>query len=462
MEAKVGYEIFPDRFRRIGPPRVGLKRWEDPVGAHTRHEYDFYGGNLKGIIAELDYMKELGADFIYLTPIFKATTNHRYDTTDYFSLDPLLGSEADLMKLSSELHRRQMRLVLDIAINHVGKKNPWFEKALKGGKEASYFCEKNGDFLRWYDVDNLPELNLENRELRELLWEGNDSVLTRWTELGVDDWRLDCAYDIGYHYCKDITSQLKTKGDHNTIGEIWSYPKKWFSSGVMDGVMNYFFRDLITSLLLGEVKGGHIATILEDTVKDCPLESLLKSWNVLSSHDTARISNTFGDLWKLAVALQFTLPGSPLIYYGEELGMEGETDPYCRQPMDWQLANEENSTYTFYQKMINLFKSSPALRTGNLEYVYTENRSILAFVRSNGRIRDFKLVIINPSSLDQSFQLYIRESSLMNCTHLIDHFTGSKIWSTSARLNGIIKAKSFGIFYPETERVGYSSYKRID
>lgn len=461
-ESKIGYEIFPDRFKRVKSSAKNLKKWNAKVKSHSYQEYDFYGGNLKGITSKLNYISELGADFIYLTPIFKATTNHRYDTTDYFSLDPIIGDETDLSELTAGLHARNMRLVLDIAFNHVGKKHPWFEAAIANKNEMDYFCNKSGDFLRWWDVDNLPELNLENENLRKLLWEGKYSVLEKWTGFDVDDWRLDCSYDLGYEYCTGITSKLKTLGNHDTYGEIWSYPKKWITNGVMTGVMNYFFRDLITSLLLGNAKGSHIAEVLNDTVDDCGVENLLRSWNVLSSHDTARIKNTFGDLWKLAVILQFTMPGSPMIYYGEELGMDGETDPYCRQPMVWPLVNSDNETLRFYKKIINLFKSSPAFRHGKYEKVYTENNSILSFARSTDKIRDFKLIIVNPTSEYMDFQMYIKESSLMNCTHLINHFGGDKLWVTSSRINGSIKPGSFGIYYPETEKEKYTPYKRMD
>lgn len=461
-EAKIGYEIFPDRFKKTGNTDKTLRSWNTKVKAHNDQEYDFYGGNLKGIASKVDYIEKLGIDFVYLTPILKATTNHRYDTTDYLSLDPLIGDEKDLAKLSEKLHKKNIRLILDIVLNHVGKTHHWFQGALNNEKSSKYFCKKEHDFLRWWDVDNLPELNLENKELREFLWEGKNSVIEKWTNLGVNDWRIDCAYDIGYKYCKSITAKMKSLGDHNTYGEIWSYPKKWISNDVMTGVMNYFYRDLITSFLLGNAKGSHIAEILNDTVADCGSENLLKSWNVLSSHDTARIKNTFGDLWKPAVALQFTLPGSPLIYYGEELGMEGETDPYCRQPMIWPLAHSENETLNFYKNIIGLFKSSPALRHGNFNKTYTETNSILSFARNTEKIRDFKLIVINPTDYETSFQIYLKESSLMNCTHLTDHFGGEKLWVTSSRINGSIKAKSFGIYYPETENIKYTPYKRID
>ena len=454
----VGYEIFPDRFN-TSSNKTGTLEWTTPIQKKPSggHQFDFYGGDLKGITQKSDYINELGIGFLYMTPIFKAITNHRYDCVDFFSIDPILGRENDLKELIATYHQKGIRIVLDGVFNHIGMKHPWYtDKTYK-----DFLNKKNGEMTWWGGHIGLPELNLENKELRNLLWNEKDSVVQKWTAMGADDWRLDCAYDVGYEYCQELTGVLKELGDHNTIGEIWSYPGKWVKNGVLDGVMNYYFRELVKSFLEGKLSGNLVTDIVAKTVNDCGIEAILKSWNVLSSHDTPRVKRDFSDRWRLAVALQFTLPGSPLVYYGEELGLESESDPHCRQPMPWNDLDTENEDFQFYKRMIHLYNSKPAFHSGNFDSLEYSNQNLLAFSRFTERIQDYTVIVVNPSNEPQEFQLISNESSLMNGTKMAEISSGKKSDIYNSMIYGSIEAHSFEIYEMEINKEGYSPYKRL-
>lgn len=454
----LGYQIFPDRFFSSSR-KTNTLEWTVPITAKPMgaHQKDFYGGDLKGIAEKADYIKNLGISFLYMTPVFKASTNHRYDCSDFFEIDPVLGTEEDLKRLIEMLHRKGIRLCLDGVFNHIGKDHEWY----RNEKYSSFMMKKNGKTTMWGGHDGLPELNLENEELREILWKGENSVVRKWTNIGVDDWRLDCAYDVGYRYCKELTSVLKQMGDHNSIGEIWSYPKRWISDGVLDGVMNYYFRELIKLFLEEKIDGLLLSSMVKKTVSDCGLIPILKSWNMMSSHDTPRLKRAFGKFWKVAAVLQFTLPGSPLVYYGEELGLESEGDPYCRTPMPWGLTESENSDSKFYKELISLYNSCPALNSGDFGKLEHSDKNLFAFSRYTEEIKDFMTVVVNTGTEKKEFRLISDESSLMNGSYMIDVFTGKKALINNSVLSGSIDPQTFMIFKLELKEGGYSPYKRL-
>ncbi|GAB6189070.1 cyclomaltodextrinase [Marinitoga arctica] len=457
MEAKIGYQIFPDRFYSYY--NRGNVNWNTPISINNYTPHTMYGGDLKGIEEKIHYLKELNIDFLYLTPIFASNSNHRYDAKDYFKIDPILGDENDLISLIKKLHQNNIELCLDIALNHMSNESDWFKNALNNKKEKNYFRRENGDFTYWRDHKSLVELNLENKDLQKLLWQNENSAMKKWTKLGVDHWRLDCAYDLGFDILEDIVKHIKSLGNHDIIGEVWAYPKDWIQ--VMDGIMNYYYTVIIKNMLNGSLKPYIASQILKKVISESGLK-ILKSWNMLSSHDSARIKNIFGNKWKLAVAMQFTLPGSPLIYYGEEIGMEGEHDPFCRGVMEWEKVDEDNETLNFYKKLINLFKNSEALKKGKYYEVISNDENILSYYRKYKSIKDGNLIIINPTNNDKEIQLYLEESLLLDAMHLSDHFSENELYIEMGSVKGIIPANSFGIFYmKQKEYKTYSAYKRL-
>lgn len=466
MQAGIGYEIFPDRFFS-SCPKNETREWnlELPLPEEfkeKKYKYGtvFYGGDIKGITKKLDYIAGLSVDFIYLTPIFSSPSNHRYDCSDYFTIDPMLGTEKDLKELCSVAMENKIRIVLDIALNHVGDTHPWFIKAAKGLKEKEFFRQINGSFTFWSNSKNLPELALENSELIDLLWRSEDSVMKKWMKTGVNDWRLDCAYELGQELLSDISKNISSSSEHHIYAEAWTYPKKWLLNGHTHGIMNYYFKNIIDDFLNNTIDGSQTAEILSYTVKDCTEEKLFSCWNILSTHDTPRVKNQYTDLWKLAVVMQFTLPGSPLIYYGEEIGMTGENDPYCRQPMRWELMESENETFNFYLKITKLFKDSPALREGKFTRVFSNNQNILAYSRSTSKIDEYRLIVINPTHKDQEFTAYTTESFLMNRAQMQDIFSQERYTIVCSSIKGNIDPGSFLILQPLIDGT-YTPYKRL-
>ncbi|HOO32391.1 MAG TPA: glycoside hydrolase family 13 protein [Thermotogota bacterium] len=454
----VGYQIFPDRFYS-SYKKEDTVDWDQPIEEKERgrHQLDFYGGDLKGIEEKIDYLKNLSVSFIYLTPIFQAVTNHRYDCTDFFSIDPILGTDDDLKTLADRLHEKGIRLVLDGVFNHIGMNHPWFTDE----KYRDFINRIDGKVVYWGGHGGLPELNLNNGEVRDLLWNASDSAVRKWTELGVDDWRLDCAYDVGFEYLRELRHVLKSMGDHDTIGEVWSYPKKWADGEVLDAVMNYYFRELVKSFFEKRIDGKMVTTLINDTVNDCGLENILKCWNVMSSHDTPRVKNDFGKHWRLAVALQFTLPGSPVVYYGEELGLDAAGDPYCREPMPWERLNARNDDLIFYKMMIDLFNNTTAINSGYFGKLEYKADDIIAFSRYTEDIRDYRVIVINPNDEKRDFQLISKESCLMNCSRLIDELSGEKADIFCSTIYGAIEPNSFGVYRIDLNEGGYSPYKRL-
>ena len=221
MSGKIGYEIFPDRFHS-SYKKNNTKNWNEKVQEKPEglHQFDFYGGDIRGIIQKLDYLKSLNIDFLYFTPVFCANTNHRYDCTDFINVDPMLGTEEEIKELIEKLHSLNIRVVFDAVFNHISKDHRWVEE------KKDYILKNNGKITYWCNVANLPELNLENEELRNVLWKGSNSVIKKWMDIGVDDWRIDCAYEFGYKFCREITETAHKNGNHKVIGEIWSYPQK--------------------------------------------------------------------------------------------------------------------------------------------------------------------------------------------------------------------------------------------
>lgn len=466
MQAGIGYEIFPDRFFSFCQKK-GTRDWHSELPSpqdfkEGKYKYGtvFYGGDINGISSKLEYIAELSVDFIYLTPIFSSPSNHRYDCSDYFTIDPMLGTEKDLKKLCSTAMENKIRIVLDIALNHVGDSHQWFIKATKGLKEKEFFRQINGSFTFWSDSKNLPELALENPELIDLLWHSEHSAMNKWMKAGISDWRLDCAYELGEEILRDIHKNIAHTQDHKIYAEAWTYPKKWLSNGYTHGIMNYYFKNIIDDFLNNTLDATQTGEILSYTIKDCTEEKLFPCWNILSTHDTPRIKNQYEDLWKLAVVMQFTLPGSPLIYYGEEIGMTGENDPYCRQPMRWELTEKENKTFDFYLNIIKLFKGSPALREGKFTRVFSNNQNILAYSRSTTKIDEYRLILINPTLKAQEFAAYTTESFLMNRAQMQDVFTQERYTIVCSSIKGMINPGSFLILQPLVDGT-YTPYKRI-
>jgi glycosidase len=477
------YQVIVDRFapttdlaakRHLYPAPKKLRTWDEVPKAGTyneqvkvwSHEIDFWGGDLQSLRGKVDYVQELGIDVLYLNPIHMAYTNHKYDAQDYFKVSPEYGTREDVKELAADVHSRGMKLMLDGVLNHMGRSSPWFEEAMvdpqSPWREWYYIGkEYKMGYRGWYDVANLPEVNLESETVRARLWGDPDSVVQGYLRDGVDGWRLDVGFDIGFRHLTELTTSAHTaKPGSLVIGEIWNYPEEW--SPALDAVMNMTARELLLQFVRGNMSGGQAGRTLDQIVADTGIEPMLKSWIILDNHDTPRIATEMKEQWQreLAQVLQFTLPGSPCIYYGVEVGMEGGGDPEMRAPMRWDLVTEENEQLQFMRKLIAARKSSRALKIGDYRGIPSEK--LLAFLRRTDRVEELALVVANATDAEVTETLLVPDSKVMNYAELKDALTGKTFRAASGLVRVTVPPRQAMILRPDIKRgLEYTPYKRV-
>ncbi len=411
----VTYHIFVDRFNRSRKPyKTGWRSrrdirddwYSEPSVDFDENgkqiNVDFFGGNLKGIIEKLDYLKSLSVGTIYLSPIFEASSNHRYDTGDYMVIDKMIGTSKQFAELCTRAHKLGMRVMLDGVFSHTGSDSRYFNS--KGhydsigaaqDKSSPYyewydFKHWPDDYDCWWDVLTLPCVKEENEDYMRFIITGEDSVIKHWMRLGADGWRLDVADELPDGFLERLYAEVKSeKPDAAVIGEVWedasnksSYDKRRFylCGGKLDGVMNYPLREAVIDFLEGG--DAHcFVNKMSEIEQNYPFEALLTCMNVIGTHDTERILTRLGDdveLVKLASVLQYCYPGSPSLYYGDEAGLAGEGDPYNRRGYPWGRENTELIDH--YKALGKLRSSSEALRRGRIKYIRAEG-GLLVFER---------------------------------------------------------------------------------
>lgn len=366
----VGYQIFPDRFRRVDVPG------EEPVepwgSRRVANEYRF-GGNLRGALEAVPYLKALGVGVVYMTPLFLSDTSHRYNTFDYYRIDPLLGTKEDLRALVDALHAAGIRLVLDGVFNHCGLGFVPFQDARGKGKKSRYYdwfffgkqypCGYMTFGEKWA---YMPKLNMRNPDCAAYFL----NVGRYWLrEAHADGWRLDVSPEVYPDFWRQFRRAVKEENpDAILIAECWDDSREWCNgSDMFDGTMHYvlsgaiwgFFADGAMSLGEFDARVNRAMTLYPQQVQN-------SMWSFLSSHDTARmLTRAGGRLRKLRAAafFQMTHPGVPVIYYGDELGMRGGPDPDCRRSMVWDKV-KGNRTLAYYQRLTHMRNGSAALREG--------------------------------------------------------------------------------------------------
>lgn len=367
----VFYQIFPDRFARGSSASTDVQPWGSPP---TRD--NFLGGDLDGIIDHLDHLVDLGITALYLTPIFTAGTNHRYDTCDYTRIDPMLGDEAAFDGLIAAARHRGIAVVLDAVLHHCGEGHWAFRDVIANGPASPY--------ADWFFIDSypvtadpeptyqtcsgcwyLPKLNVDNPELRQYLFD----AIAHWTAKGIDGWRLDVPYmidsDTFWPEFRRVVREVNP--DAYIVAEVWEEAGQWTSGTTSDAAMNYQLRDALLAFFVDRRTGAtaladHAAAI--DTAAGDAGGHML---NLLASHDTARLRTTCGgepDLTVLAMATMLAMRGTPMIYYGDEVGMTGFNDPECRGAMPWEPDTWDTHTLESLQRFIAARAASVALRRG--------------------------------------------------------------------------------------------------
>ena len=420
------YQVFPDRFARAGwcdctgklGPYSVHDDWNEEVNWRPDENgiiqnNDFYGGNFRGIIEKLDYIASLGTTILYLNPISKSFSSHRYDTGDYKTPDPMLGTEEDFAELCREAHARDIRVILDGVYSHTGSNSLYFDRYWAFGGNGAY-CRQDSPFYSWYTFyqwpdrynawwgfDTLPTVNKMDDRFLDYIIRDEDSVVAHWLRLGADGFRLDVADELPDEFIALLRQRIRElKPDALLLGEVWedasnkvAYDRRrrYFTDGELDSVMNYPFRTAILDFMRGRDSGGKLRDTVMTIVENYPPQVVACNMNLLGTHDTPRILTALVDDFDgsreekaarrlsrnqmevaldrlhMAAFLQYTLPGSPSLYYGDEALMEGYKDPFNRRTYPW--GREDQELLAFFRSLGRLRKIHPELRRGDIRFL---------------------------------------------------------------------------------------------
>ncbi|HET7773475.1 MAG TPA: glycoside hydrolase family 13 protein [Burkholderiaceae bacterium] len=478
------YQVLVDRFvpsanleakRNLYPPPKRLRSWDEEPKRGTyldkervwSHEIDFWGGDLASTMSRLDYVQQLGIEVLYLNPIHLGWTNHKYDSLDYNAVSPEFGTREDVRKLAAELKRRNMKLVLDGVFNHMGRNAPIFKDAESNPKSPyrNWFVfgsQFKGGVRGWWNVENLPELNLEHKPVRDHVYASPNSVVRSYLRDGVDGWRLDVAFDIGFNYLRELTQAAHAeKPGSLVVGEIPNYPREWFPS--VDGVMHFGLRKLMISAANRELDGPSFTRMVDRMVRDADYEHMLKSWVYLDNHDTFRLATTVPDAKarKLAQVIQFTLPGAVNLYYGTEVAMEGGDDPEMRGPMRWDRVEAKHPDLAWTRQLIGIRKASRALRVGDFRTAEASG-GVIAYERFTDRAGDTVLVMVNPALTEANTTVLVSNSKLMDGENLIDQISGRVVQLQASMIQVKMPPQTAWVLKPRlVTPEGYSNFKRV-
>ena len=432
-QGAVIYQIFPDRFCKSGScdltgklrPYTIHENWDEEVQWQPNEKgevlnNDFYGGNFRGITEKMEYIASLGTTVLYLNPISKSFSSHRYDTGDYKQPDPMLGTLEDFRELCNTAHKYGIKVILDGVYSHTGSDSLYFDREGTFGGNGAY-CRKDSPYYNWYQFKTwpdeynswwgfktLPTVNKLDPGFLEYIITGRDSVIAHWLDAGCDGFRLDVADELPNEFLVILKKHLRQlRRDALLMGEVWedasnkcaygSY-RRYFVDGELDSVMNYPFRTAILNFLRGNDDGRALEDTVMTIAENYPQEVLLSNMNLLSTHDSPRILTALVDDFngsraekakrylseaqktealarmRLAVCLQYTLPGSPSIYYADEAGMEGHNDPFNRRTYPW--GREDPALLAYFRQLGELRKNQDALRLGDVHFFHARDQKI--------------------------------------------------------------------------------------
>jgi glycosidase len=367
-------------------------------------------------------------------------------------IDAQLGTDEDFTKLAEDVHGRNMHLVLDGVFNHIGRRNTEFVKARSGDHpdraEWFFLGEEYGElgYKCWSCAPNLVELRLEVPSCQEYIYKGANSVMASWLKKGADGWRLDVASEIGYHFLKEMTEcSHKHKDGCLIVGEVWAFPSKW--NKALDGTLSLHSGQVLKGVANGDCNGWTAAWSIQKLIEDSSIEAVLKTWIVLSNHDMPRLANAVPDLKsrQVAVALQFTIPGSPLLYYGDELGMDGDDDPMNRATMEWELVESGgNGMFDFMKKILDAHRRLRALRIG--DYTALPAAKLMAFMRTTDRVEETVVVLANGTAEPVKEMVVVVNADILGHTQIVDELTGEKTRILGATICEEVPAKSVKIY----------------
>ena len=473
------YQIFPDRYAADGgeplPTEAARAASAEVAGADALAPWKVHaGGTLNGVVDRLPHLEALGADCVYLTPVFEAPSNHKYDATSFDRVDPCFGGDAAFDRLAAACAGGGMGLVLDGVFNHVGDKHEWFASASGAGGIESvhrpYFkwLESPGGYSSWRGHGHMPELDLSHGPVTDALWDADESVLLRWLRRGATGWRLDCANDLGLARCEAIMRAARSGRAPNpdgVVGEVMNYGEEWVAEGRLDGVMNYYFRETVLGLATGDVPAAQAAHNLKRMARRFRYGALLRSWNMLGSHDTPRLRHIIPEFARRAflMTLAFVYPGIPVVYYGDEIGMEGGPDPDNRRPMVWDEAMHERAMFMHVKSLAKTRKACAALREG--DYVTMPqpgHPELLAFARTiPGRPAETVVVVANSSDRTVRARVFAPDSHLFDSLLMRDALgLSATSRMVSGRFDIELQPWAVGLFSPDESLFpGYSFFR---
>ncbi len=492
----VYYYIFPDRFRNGEPrndPQPGVARYHDKTvelhknwldkpwrpgsgdGSDSVYNNDFFGGDLQGIIDKLDYIQDLGANTIYMTPVFKAASNHKYDTADYKTIDPGFGSNDDLVRLTGEAAKRGMRVILDTSLNHSGSDSIYFDRFgnhKSGGAFEGGTIHADSPYVSWYTFDatqsrpekrykgwvgvtDLPELNKASASFRQYAYGAADSVMKLWLDRGASGWRMDVAPWVPDDFWREWRSAIKQhRPDALTVAETWFDASKYFLGDMFDSTMNYIFRNTVLEYAAGG-KAGTLYRNIEWMREAYPPQAFYALMNLLSTHDQARSLHYLGwqsdkddptliararQRFKLALFFQMTFPGSPAVYYGDEVGVTGGDDPYNRAPYPWADLGGQPDTELLAEvkRLIKLRKDHTVLRRGSIGAPLLLDDHVIVL----GRQLDDKVAISASNNAEQARTVTLELPQGFKVASFTDATTGVSVHATKGKLTFSIPALS--------------------
>lgn len=444
FEEGVLYHIFVDRFNKTGKIHNPKKNsfmyanWEDTPMYIKNSEgeiarWDFHGGNLKGIISKLNYLKSLGISIIYLSPIFEAQSNHKYDTGNYKAIDPMFGDEEIFKELIKEAKEKGMSIILDGVFSHTGDDSIYFNKygnydslgayQSKESKYSSWYNFKNypNEYDCWWGVKSMPNVNENEESYMDYIIRDKDSVINKWMNYGVKGWRLDVVDELPNKFLDELRKEtLKANNESILIGEVWedasnkiSYNerRKYLLGNQLNGVTGYVFKNIILDFLTYKINSSDVYNKFMTIKENYPKYAFKSNLNLLGTHDTPRILtelNEDKELLNLAVAIQMTFEGVPYVYYGDEAGMTGGKDPDNRKTYPWK--NEDKELIAFYKKMIKDRNNNEVLSRGDTTFLNLENEDVFAYIRHMENSQENEvLVIVNRSNNENTVSINLKE-----------------------------------------------------
>lgn len=472
------YQIFPDRFYKadIGINTAITDRYDkngnpiyvelSPWSKINPTWYDKYGGNIKGITEKIPYLKALGINAIWLNPIFLSTSNHRYNTGDYAKIDPLLGTENDFKELVKQLHKNGIKIILDGVFNHTGYEFWAFQDIVNSGEKSKYKnwytiksypviklweqTEKNKpNYECWWDIGSLPKLSFTDPKLKKYIF----SITKKWMDIGIDGWRLDVPNEIRdpNFWAQWSSFVKKCKPDVIMVGEIWDNASIWVNNGdKFNSVMNYYaFREPVLKFFSGgKLKVSEFDRLLKERRSNYSHQTNCAMLNLLDSHDTARIVSSVynkdasdkdkekkvyynGPVDEVAYSklkiiyfFQFTYVGSPIIYYGDEVGMVGGNDPDCRRPFIWDKQKQNKDLLEWIKKLTYIRNNNKPLRTGAFTTLLCDDKNnVYGYMREgNG---EKIIIILNYSDKEAAVAIPVGDKLTKN--QVVDLISGKKI-----------------------------------